>query len=310
MRWPQKSQGVLLRAASTLSLTILCTCCLAGPYTDLDREIKNAKTPQQIIDVVRASGRLSKQEDIKARLESASSEDQKTVADDLKAMIEMGAAGEQKSSSTVNQGDAATIKESPIYRDQGFDRRNNWLSNALRRLDNIRFKPKVDTPRTGSLALSGLGNFVTYFLWTALIIGVLTMLFYTVRYIDWRNALTRKARTLLEDDEPLRTLDQWLELAEEHALAGRYREAVRALYLACLLKFDEHNVARFDRGETNWEHLARIQSSPRLPAGTDFTAATQRFDRVWYGYQVKGQEDVDLFRSWYQQITASLRVPA
>ncbi len=92
---------------------------------------------------------------------------------------------------------------------------------------------------------------------------------------------------------------------------GRYREAVRALYLACLLRFDEALVARFDRAQTNWEHLHRIEGSVRKPQGLDFRTPTSLFDRVWYGYQGKGRDEVNQFRQWYMGITESLqRSPA
>ncbi|HWA84414.1 MAG TPA: DUF4129 domain-containing protein, partial [Fimbriimonadaceae bacterium] len=109
------------------------------------------------------------------------------------------------------------------------------------------------------------------------------------------------------DDEPERTLDEWLELSSSYERDGKYREAVRALYLACLLKFDERNVARFLRSQTNWEHLARIETSPKKPAGLDFRTPTQAFDRIWYGYKVRGPIDVAEFRAWYGDVTRALQ---
>jgi hypothetical protein len=73
------------------------------------------------------------------------------------------------------------------------------------------------------------------------------------------------------------------------------------------LRFDEALVARFDRGQTNWEHLYRIEQSARKPEGLDFRTPTNLFDRVWYGYQGKGAEEVSLFRQWYLRITESLQ---
>ena len=112
---------------------------------------------------------------------------------------------------------------------------------------------------------------------------------------------------MLEDDEPERSLDEWLAEADTLQAQGRYREAVRALYLASLLRFDEARVARFQRGQTNWEHLTRIEASPTMPKDLDFRATTRLFDRIWYGRIVRGKEDVDQFRAWYLNITNTLR---
>jgi hypothetical protein len=147
-----------------------------------------------------------------------------------------------------------------------------------------------------------------YWLFWALIAGGLCFLaWFAVKHFKWKQRLQRRASTLLEDSEPERSLDEWLELADRLESEGRYREAVRALYLACLLRFDEALVARFDRGQTNWEHLYRIEQSARKPEGLDFRTPTNLFDRVWYGYQGKGAEEVGLFRQWYLRITESLQ---
>jgi hypothetical protein len=76
--------------------------------------------------------------------------------------------------------------------------------------------------------------------------------------------------------------------------------------LACLLRFDEHGVARFDRGQTNWEHLARVEASPKRPPSLDFRRATQAFDRIWYGFQCLGAPDVADFRGWYEDVRRAL----
>jgi hypothetical protein len=112
---------------------------------------------------------------------------------------------------------------------------------------------------------------------------------------------------ILEDDEPERTADQWLLQAEKLEAEGKYREAVRCLYLACLVRYDDGRVARFRRHETNWEHLYRIEGSSLNP-GLDFRTPTQRFDKVWYGYQVNGPSDVQEFREVYQRLCDQLQL--
>ena len=101
----------------------------------------------------------------------------------------------------------------------------------------------------------------------------------------------RRKAVLVEEEEAPRSADAWLDEANALIAQGRFREAVRGLYVAGLMRFDEAGVARFDRHQTNWEHLRRIEASPKRPPGTDVRAATGRFDRVWYGHLDATAED-------------------
>lgn len=204
---------------------------------------------------------------------------------------------------------AEAIKSNPMYQDSGERESSNWISRAMERfgeaLNNMmrgrqqEFDPNITPPNVNL-------NWLIYVVWGLLGILILIFLFFAARHIQWRNRLRRKATALLEEDEPERTLDEWLAQADLLASQGRHREAVRCLYLACLLRFDEHGIARFIRGETNWEHLGRIERGGKLPSGVDFRRPTEAFDRIWYGFHVRGAEDVALFREWYENLTAEL----
>jgi hypothetical protein len=139
---------------------------------------------------------------------------------------------------------------------------------------------------------------------------VIAFLVFALKRFVWSKRLERKAKALLDEDEPERTLDEWLELADRLERQGKYREAVRCLYLACLLKIDEARIARFERSQTNWEHLARIEASPARPSDLEFREPTRAFDNIWYGMRVNGSEDVMRFRAWYRQVTESVRAKA
>jgi hypothetical protein len=133
---------------------------------------------------------------------------------------------------------------------------------------------------------------------------------YAINRFSWSKRLERRAKALLDEDEPERSLDEWLEMADKLEREGKYREAVRSLYLACLLKIDEARIARFERSQTNWEHLARIEASPRRPAELEFREATMAFDHIWYGMRVDGSTDVMRFRNWYRQVTEAVKPKA
>ena len=211
---------------------------------------------------------------------------------------------------------AATAKDilgNPIYVDREQLQDRNWIDASSdrigRRLAHWWFEllkwlfpngfgglPSLGTPN-----LTGLQVMAWMFIFAAIAI-VLVFVIKNFAGIGRR----RRVGGLLEDDEPERTADQWLEQADRLEREGRFREAVRCLYLACLVRFDDGRIARFRRYETNWEHLYRIEANPDLPDGIDFRRLTQRFDKIWYGHMIKGTEDVQEFREVYKQICEAL----
>jgi hypothetical protein len=73
----------------------------------------------------------------------------------------------------------------------------------------------------------------------------------------------------------------WAE-AHELAAAGRYVEAVRALYLSALYALEERAVLAVQEGLTNREHAERLART-RPGAGEAFSEVVQRYDRLRYG---------------------------
>jgi hypothetical protein len=295
------------RIASSFSLLLLLsTVGFSADYVQLKRQLDKASKPEQALDVlldvdleddaeledaVTLAGNATNQADLR----------EKIVV--LRGMVELRALASSQPVEPAAKVEAKRIKSSPLYHDPGLTESSNWLDEAMRRLLKLlpRFdRPNIQTPR-GSLP-----GWLVPLMWGILGAAVVTFGYFAFRHFSWKRSARRRARAVLEEDEPDRTLDEWLQLADQLSAEGRYREAVRALYLACLLRFDEHNVARFVRGETNWEHLARIQASARRPAGLDFVPPTKLFDRIWYGKHVRGIEDVDEFRAWYKAVTQAL----
>ena len=82
--------------------------------------------------------------------------------------------------------------------------------------------------------------------------------------------------------EPL-TAARALQQAQNLSTAGDYRNAVRYLYLASLLRLDERGLLRYDRSRTNREYLRSIDEKPEL--ASNLKDVIDVFDEVWYGYQ-------------------------
>ncbi len=313
MKHWRKTSGVRIgRVVSTFSLVCAGAVCLGGPYGDLDEQLAKTKTAAEKVNIL-SQASFDNDRELTLKISQASA-DQPSTVDDAVAYVNLKAIAERAGSPADQSGSIQKIKSSSLYRDDGKKESANWLQGAVNRLKNLAWKnrprPNNDSNRNSLGDWGAFGQFLIYFVWFLLGAAVLAFIIYAIRFIGFGKLKHRRAKAMLEDDEPERTLDEWLALAESLEREGKFREAVRALYLACLLKFDERNIARFVRSQTNWEHLARIESSPRLPAGLDFRTPTQAFDRIWYGYKVRGPSDVDDFRAWYRQITGAFREAA
>jgi hypothetical protein len=307
-RWPAMFGVPILRIVSSFSLLLLVACSWAVDYVKLRQQLDGAKTPESQSKVLH-SWSLQDDPDLESAvyvaLDSYDSEEWRAQVSRVRELLDLRVVATQARPQPKAKAEAAAIKNNPLYRDAGLSETSNWIDNAIRAFLKLlpEFKqPKISGPRGGLLP-----TWIVPLMWTLLGAAVLTFGYFAFRHFSWKRTVKRRAKAVLEEDEPERTLDEWLELADSLTSQGRYREAVRALYLSCLLKFDEHGVARFIRGETNWEHLSRIRASSRRPTDIDFLPPTQAFDRVWYGQHVRGIEDVEQFRGWYQQITESLR---
>ncbi|MBX3053894.1 MAG: DUF4129 domain-containing protein [Caldilineaceae bacterium] len=98
------------------------------------------------------------------------------------------------------------------------------------------------------------------------------------------------------------TAAQSRQQASQMAASGNYREAVRRLYLAALLRLAERNLIRYDPSQTNREVLARVEAT--APAKRHLAPVVETFDRVWYGER---EPDSATFEAYSQEIDALLR---
>lgn len=203
--------------------------------------------------------------------------------------------------------EAEEILSSPAYRDAGVRENqegSGWFERIIEQIIKaiINFLERLFPQGSGSAGMPMIAGLpaITFGIILALVLAAF------VAFMIWRFGVVRnvrkKAGGLLDDDEPDRTADEWLVQADELTKQGEYRKAIRCLYLACLVRFDDANVAVFDRGQTNWEHLHRIMGSPRKPAGLDFRPPTKAFDLFWYGYAPCAAEDVAEFRGTYESL--------
>lgn len=296
----------IARALATGSFAlVLVGQAVAGPFADFRRDLQGAQGEAEVLRVVTTYQGLwsltPELEAVATRLqENPDSPTAKKRLLERLTKLESIPKAPQKEEAWIKRAEA--IKQQPLYRDPEPGQRSNWIGRALERLTfdpNCRCRRRetdtnLDVPNAGSL--------LTFIAWIVLGLAVAAGIFFAVREFGGFSPRRRALKALLEDDEPERTAPEWIENARGLAAQGKYREAVRSLYLACLVEFDNANVARFIRGETNWEHLHRIHASPRRPTEIDFLEPTQRFDRIWYGYKTQGQLDFDYFMEVYERV--------
>ena len=86
----------------------------------------------------------------------------------------------------------------------------------------------------------------------------------------------------------------WAGIADELAAQGRFREAVRSLYLALLSRLHREGAIDYHPAHSNWDYLRRFRGPPAwLPP---FRELTGRFDFAYYGNAAVGPDGYRTFR--------------
>lgn len=166
-----------------------------------------------------------------------------------------------------------------------------WLGEKIAKL----FRWILDLfPRRGEEgSRGGLGTYRT-FIGIAILIGIaLAILAFNVIRQSKRGAsegvVTSVPLGSKRDEDPLsRGATEWERYAAQLASAGRFREAIRAMYHAVLVTCYAAGVLHFRKGRTNWEYIATL--APSLAWRAELIALTRRFEREWYGHDQSTDE--------------------
>jgi hypothetical protein len=214
--------------------------------------------------------------------------------------------------STTPSDQAKEILSNPLYRESlDTSKGESWLAQAINNLfekiadwfsNMFKNEQKEQTGSFGAAPMIIQGIIVILI---AALIGFLIFMLAQIRLK--RKVPIEDSEGLISKEEANRSADQWLKEADRLASEGLFREAIRCLYLACLIRMDEQRVLRFERHETNWEHLHRFRDLPSKPGGFDLQPATQKFDHAWYGLVPQDQSDVNWFKDEYQLLLDGLR---
>lgn len=151
--------------------------------------------------------------------------------------------------------------------------------------------PDVDLPEAPVSDFAQLVSVLT------LVLAVLLIAFFI-----WRRMRSRE-RSISDDDEPEVIWDigpadpaKLNEMATAAAAEGRYSDAVRAFYVANLLRLDAKGVINFKASDTNGA-FRRVLQREFGAVIRQFDVATLIFERVHYGDHEANAEDWEATRS-------------
>jgi len=297
--------GVRIKSVAFSCSLLLACVASAQDATHLAASVDQAKSAGEAAQIVLGSPSSMANPDVAKAVEAAQ-KNPASAADlaQLQATMDVQARIQSSSVNPATASQAAAIVSGSLYQGGTVRAGSNWVGTTFAKLAKLipKFRDgKVSPTMNGPTNL----DWVVPVMWTLLGTVAVALICYGASIFVFKMRLRRRTAAVLEDDEPERTLDEWLAMADQLEAAGKYREAIRCLYLACLIRFDEAGVARFIKSETNWEHLRRIQASEKN-RGIDFLPLTLLFDLAWYGYRAKSANDVTDFRAGYQAVVQGL----
>lgn len=197
---------------------------------------------------------------------------------------------------------AARVLSGDEYREFGDDRGRGLRDLIVRLLDewfgDEPESPDVANPGGLSLPLPG----PTFFI----VIGVLLAIAVAVYLLLARErALPRPESTTVAaaraEDPRDRAPAEWLDAASALAAEGKFREALRALYLATLVALDRRQAITFDPTLTNWQYLRQLAGNHMR---SDFRELTRIFDHKWYGREETVEVDYQVCRELAERLLA------
>lgn len=163
---------------------------------------------------------------------------------------------------------------------------------------------------------AGLGTVGTVIMWIVVVAVVALAVWVIVRALANRrrrrdeddDAVEDEPVAVVDDDDDLdpllRPADDWRRLAAAQEAEGRWREGMRSRYRGLLADLIERRTIADVAGWTTGE--LRLEVAAASPAvAEDFSAASELFDRAWYGARPTGAGQRDRFVELEASVLAS-----
>lgn len=171
--------------------------------------------------------------------------------------------------------------------------------------------PKVDGG-------SGLDlSIVSLLLWVLLIAAVVGLLYMLLRWAATKSGRSLARRKPVEVDgdgdvierdavavDRSREPTNWRSEAEQHRLAGRYRDALRCRYRALVGDLARRGLIDEIPGRTTGEERAQLRRVTPA-ASPPFNSAADLFDGAWYGRSDVDAADDDRFQALERDVLAT-----
>jgi len=165
--------------------------------------------------------------------------------------------------------------QQPSLQDTMLEKVNNWLNRLLQNVTKWRAQS------------AWVGRVLVWGFIVAICAGLVWALLQLER--RWRVRLVPQRRTPALTAPSARDWQLWLEDARRAASAGAWREAIHAVYWACIARLEARRLWPADRARTPREYLALVPVAD--PRHSGLSALTRSFERTWYGGRAAAETD-------------------
>ena len=194
----------------------------------------------------------------------------------------------------VQDPDTSRAKAHAILQQKQFQHPASLLTRALR------WVAEHLAGAAGDLLSGGWGTVIAW----VVVIACLTLVGFLV-YVVVRST---PSRTPKEPEAPVRVevrrgSQDWTAEAERLEAAGEWKDGLRCRYRALTSRLVADHLVRDLPGRTSGEYRADL-SATAPDAGDDFGAASDLFERAWYGDWPTGAEESAQFRRHASEVEA------
>jgi hypothetical protein len=163
----------------------------------------------------------------------------------------------------------------------------DWLSSLL-----LAFHVEADTRAVGNTMKA------MFILAGASAIGLIIVL--ALRQLKRRNQKAEITPTDVYRCDRLLTYNDWLKKAIEATKVCQWKEACRAVYMACLRLLDERGILPFVATRTNLEVCYALSGNKRV--ADIFRRLASNVDTIWFGRKEADEEDFHNCLSHFKSI--------
>lgn len=136
--------------------------------------------------------------------------------------------------------------------------------------------------------------------WGCLFVAVTLLVLWVYRTLDRQRISLGTLTGDAARREAMEASRAWAELAQAHAAAGEWRDAVHCVYWATVVLLEERRTFRRNDTRTPREALQLITVSSELRA--PLHAQTAALERIWYGFADATEVDYDDAMQNYRQV--------